>query len=193
MPMPTFDQVVRAAQMVAKMGSIPVREPEYARPSYWSKNLAETRTRPVPPTGGAWLDYITIQMGLGLAPQGYSAVVQYFITTGEDDPLTSGLRYRFTQAGIPLPVQEFDINNTIELGVDRFATLPWPAMVRRIYIEIQNDRQLVLQVQNNSGDDQLAFAGLFGYYFPNLGDLPRGAIERGGNVDRIRTGGDGIQ
>lgn len=176
--------------MVAKMGSIPFREPDYARPSYWAKNLSETRCRPIP-SGAGWIDYITIQMGQGFAPQGYSCVVQYFIATGLLDPATSTLRYRFTQAGIPLPVQEFDINNNIELGVERASAIPWPAMVRRVYLEIQNDRQLVLQVMNTSGAPQLAFAGLFGYYFPNLGDLPRGSIEShgGGGNDRARTGG----
>jgi hypothetical protein len=189
--MPSIPQVVAAAQMVAKMGSIPFREPEYARPSYASKNLSVTKTRPIPSAPGVWVDYITIQNGVGLSPQGYSAVIQYFTVTGENDPLTSTLRYRFKQSGSVLPTQEFDINNDIELGIDRAAALPWPAMVRRIYIELQNDRQLVLQVQNSSGVDQLAFAGLYGYYFPNLGDLPRGSLERGfsSGTDRARHDG----
>ncbi len=185
----TVEQTIKAAAMAARIASLPLREPAYSRPPFWAKAFNETKTRPVV-AGSGWLDYITIQLGQepGLAPVGYSLVVNQYIATGDVSPLVSGLVYRFIVRGMHLREQEFDITNTVERHVDHAAAKPWPAMQRRIYIHVGNQQRLVLQVNNQGGDETKAYASLAGYYYPNLLDLPRSSQETGsgGEEDSAR-------
>lgn len=180
----TVQQVVDGVALAAKNASLPLREPSYSRPPFWAKPLNETRTRPVA-AGSGWLDYITLQLGQtpGLAPVGYSLVIDRYIATGEASPITSGLLYRFLVRGTHLREQEFDITNDIERHVDHAAAVPWPAMQRRIYIHVGNQQRLVLQVNNTGGASTKAYASISGYYYPNLGDLPRSSQESGGGQE----------
>jgi len=184
----TISEATDAAKITMRSMSVPMREPSYSRPPYWALPLNETRTRPIPALSG-WLNYITIHMGQqpGLAPAGYSARVQYYIASGEVSPITSGLLYRFVYNGVLLRSEEFDITNDIERHIDHLAAMPFPAQPRRLDQHVRNDGRLVLQVNNTGGAIAMAFAALMGYYYPNLGDRDRGALERGsGNDDTVR-------
>lgn len=181
-------EAIEAAKIVMRTMSVPLREPSYARPPFWAYPLNENRTRPVP-AGSGWLDYITLHLGQepGLAPNGYSARVQYYIASGDESPITSGLLYRFLYNGQLVPEQEFDITNDIERHVDHAAAIPYPAMTRRLDFHIRNNGRFVLQVNNTGPSTVIALAALCGYYYPNLGDRDRGALERGsGNDDTLR-------
>ncbi len=184
----TVPEAIDAAALVARNISIPLREPSYSRPPYWGLPLNESRTRPIPAASG-WLDYIVLHLGKtpGQAPDGYSARVQYYIASGNESPITSGLLYRFVYNGQLLRSQEFDITNDIERHIDHLAAMPYPAQPRRIDLHLRNNSRLVLQVNNTGGSPTYAFASLMGYYYPNLGDLDRGALERGTrNDDTVR-------
>lgn len=183
----TVPEAISAAAIVARNISIPLREPSYSRPPYWALPLNITKTRPIPAASG-WLEYLVIHLGVtGLAPDGYSARVQYYIASGSVDPTTSGLRYRFRYNGALLPAQEFDITDGIERHIDHLAAAPYPAMPRRFDLHMRNNSRLVLEVNNTGGASTFAFAALMGYYYPNLGDLDRGAQERGTmNDDTLR-------
>lgn len=176
---PAAQQVIGAMATLAQMGSIPLREPVYNRPTFWSYPLNEMRARIVPPTT-AFVDFIVIQMGRGRAPVGYSAKFQYWVMTGLNDPATSGITFRFLVNGSPFDPATFGITSNIDQCVERVnAPNPWPAQPQRFNMLITNDRQIRLQVRNTSGINQRAFAALYGYYYPNLGDLTRGSLERG--------------
>ncbi len=180
----TSDDLLQAVADTARMMSIPIRDPRWVKPTWWDYPLNESRTRPVP-NSGVWLDYITIKLGVtpGFAPDGYSLRLMAFVGTTETDPLTNGVTYRFLRNGQHLAEQEFDITNDIEKHVMRYSGVPdpWPAFGRKMFIAVQNNGTLVLQVKNSGAGEVICPAALYGYYFPNLGDLPKGSLERGMN------------
>jgi hypothetical protein len=177
-PAITFRSVVHAAETAAKIASIPIRNPAWQDPTFWSYPLNETRTRPVPANSG-WLNYIVIDLRLqqGFAPEDYTIRLKGFVATGQVDPATSGLEYRFVRGGQMLPTQEFDITDNIERHLERSFPFPYPCFHRRLMLLVTNDSQIVLQVRNASGTPRLAFASLYGYYYPNLGGAGRGTQE----------------
>ncbi len=59
----------------------------------------------------------------------------------------------------------------------------WPAFGRKIIMITQNEGTLTLQVNNPGVVDRIAVAALYGYYYPNLGDVSRGGMETGGGPD----------
>jgi hypothetical protein len=189
----TADDLGHAIAETAKLISIPYRNPEWVKPSWWAWPLNVTRTRGIPPTAG-FVDYINIQLGqTDLAPVGYSIKVCAFVGTTENDPLVNGVTYRFLRNGVHLPAQEFNITNTIEKHLDRYTSaLPFPAFGRKLFLNVTNDGRLQLQVNNPSGLVQVGFCALYGYYYPNLGDLDRGGMEsaagRDGHEDGDRDG-----
>ena len=177
---PRAQQVGRALANVAKVASIPLREPVYGRPSFWSKPLLEMRARIVPPTT-AWTPYITLQGGIGNFPGGYGAVVQYWISTSVVDPATSGVSWRFLYNGTIMDANAFVLLPGVDLNVERSTAIPnpWPAQVRRIALSLMNYVILVLQFMNTSGINQRALGTLSGWYFPNLVKQDRGGLELG--------------
>lgn len=186
---PRAAQIGRALANVARSTSIPLREPVYGRPSYWSKPLLEMRARIVPPTT-VWTPYITLQGGIGNFPAGYAATVQYWISTSLVDPATSGVIWRFLYNGTLMDANSFVLLPGVDLNVERSATIPnpWPAQVRRIAMSLMNNDQFVLQFQNTSGINQRALGTLSGYYWPNLAKQDRGGLELGErNEDASRS------
>lgn len=187
---PTFDDMAQALAETARSMSVPLRPPLWVKPSWWSLPLLATKTRPVPAASG-WIDYITIQPNVGLAPQGYSMRLIGYVATGENDPLVTGMTYRFVRGAQRLPVQEFNITDTIERHVERYSGVPnpWPAWGRRIFLHAINDQRIVLQVNNPDAAPQIAIAALYGYFYPNLRDVGRGSLETGwaGNEESDRA------
>jgi len=178
--MPSENTIIEGALRAARIVSIPVRRPDWVDPSFWAYPLNQTKTRPVP-AASSWLDYLTVRPSRagGLAPEGYSAVIKGFVATSEADPAVSGIRYRFMLGGRLLPAQEFGITDAIDRHVQRNDTYPWPAFHRRTFIQVSNNQLLTLQVRNTSGAEAVAIAGLYGWFYPNLGTLGKGGQEDG--------------
>lgn len=188
----TSEELQQALADVARLMSIPTRSPRWVKQPWWAWPLNVTRTRPIP-AGSGWIDYIRIQLGqTDLAPTGYSLRLAAFTGTGENDPLVTGMTYRFIRNGQRLPAQEFDITNTIEKHLERYSgvTFPFPTWARKMFLIVPNDGLLQLQVNNPSGAEELAFASLYGYYYPNLGDQGKGSLEATavGHIDSDRIG-----
>jgi len=179
---PAEDQMVASVIVAARTMSIPIRNPAYIDPTWWSYPLNVTKTRPVPANSG-WLDYIDINSdnGGGLVPTGHVIRLKGYVASGQYAPTVSGLRYRFRKNGQFLPDQEFDITDTIERHLERNNPNqfphPFPCFHRRIVMTLNNDSRLTLQVNNTSGIVRLAFASLYGYYYPNLLGLSKGGQE----------------
>lgn len=172
--------VTDALLMVAQMGSIPLREESIGRPPFGAYTLAKTRTRIIP-AGQPWTDYVTIQMGLEEAPSGYAAKVTGFVASGLIDPAITGLQYRLMFNNYAqMPAQEFGIPNGEDLNVEHLSATPFPSQPRRIHLQVQNDQRLVLQVRNTGIADATALGALYGWFYPNLGDMPRDAQESTG-------------
>lgn len=175
---PTDAEVIEALRQYAELGSIPLREQSAQRPTFSSFNLTMTKTRIIPAASG-WLDYLVLQLGTGQAASGFGAMVQYFVATGELAPAVSGLQYRFIHNGALMPSQEFALDPLVDPNINHAAAAPFPAQKRRFNLELYNRDRLVLQVNNTGGADARAFAGLFGYYYPNQ-SMPRESQESGG-------------
>ena len=179
---PAEDQMVAAVVVAARKSSIPIRNPAYIDPSWWSYPLNVTKTRPIPANSG-WLNYLDINtnVGGGLVPTGHVIRLKGYVASGQYDPVVSGLRYRFLESGRHMPDQEFDITDSIERHLERNNPNqfphPFPCFHRRIVITLNNDSRLTLQVNNTSGTVRLAFASLYGYYYPNLLGLSKGGQE----------------
>lgn len=163
----------------ARLASIPIREQSTGRPTFWSPPLCPTKTRPIP-AGTDWIDYLVLASGIQFFPQGYGAIVNQFIVTGKDDPATSLLQFRFRQDTTIMPSQEFGLNATIDYGVDRASTIPWPAMTRRCHFVVMPQHSLALQVKNADVVAHIAICGLFGWFFPDLSAEGKGAFETTG-------------
>ena len=177
--MTTVPEFARAAAAVAQLGSIPLREPSPQRPPFWAKPVIATKTRPIA-AGTAWTDYLVLQGGRGFFPAGYGAVINRFVATGKDDPATSGLEYRFLVNGDLVREQEFDLTAGIDLNVDHAAAAPFPAQARRCYFLVVQYQMLQLQVRNTGVASTLAYAGLFGWYFPSSSGNIKEAFEAPG-------------
>jgi|GEM_PF-1777502 len=174
------DDLQEALKQTAQLMSVPLRSPRWVKPTWWDHPLTVTRTRPIPAASG-WLDLISITLGKStFAPDGYSLRLAGYVATGKNDPLTTGMTYRFIKNGSLLNAQEFDITNTIERHVLRYSGVaaPWPAFGRKMFLNVGNNGTLKLQVNNPSGASETAVAALYGYYYPNLGDLPGGSLEQ---------------
>lgn len=174
----TESQVIGALADFVRLGSVSIREQGVQRPTFASLNLTETRCRTIP-AGSGWVDYITIQMNEGKAAAGYAAFIEFYIASGKTDPATSGLQYRFMLNGALLPSQEFLPPAGVDINVNHLSATPFPAQPRRIAMVVDNDSRLVLQVNNTGGAITTAYAGLFGWYFPNQSQ-PREAQESTG-------------
>ncbi len=166
--------------MVAKMGSIPLREESANRPPFDAYTLTKTRTRIIP-AGQDWIDYVVIQLGNEEAPNGYAARITGFVASGLEDPATSGLEYRFIFNNYQhMTPQEFILTNGVDLNVNHLAAQPFPSQPRKVTMQLQNDQRMVLQVRNTGGADTVALGALYGWYYPNLGDMPLDAQESTG-------------
>jgi hypothetical protein len=172
--------VTGALTMVAQMGSIPLREEGIARPPFGAYTLTRTKTRIIP-AGQAWIDYVVIQMGEGEAPSGYAARIAGFVASGLLDPATTGIEYRFLINNYQqMSPQEFVLAAGVDLNVDHLAAQPFPSQPRKVMMQLQNDQRLALQVRNTGGVDAVALGAIYGWYYPNLGDMPRDAQESTG-------------
>lgn len=171
--------VVDALSMVAQMGSIPLREESASRPPFGAYTLTKTKTRTIP-AGQPWTDYVEVQMGDRDAPEGYAAIINFYVASGLVDPAISGLQYRFLMNSMPLAAQEFMIPVGVDPNVNHLAVTPFPSQPRRVHFQVQNDQRFVLQVRNTGVATATALGGLFGWFYPNLGDLPRDAMESTG-------------
>lgn len=193
MAVPTLPELLHAAARVAQLGSIPLREPSPQRPPFWARPIVATKTRPIA-AGAAWADYLVLRGGFDFFPSGYAASVTRFVATGKDNPATSGLEYRFLQSGDLVRSQEFDLTPGVDLNVDRDSTTPFPSQQRRCSFMITKGQVLQLQVRNTGGASTLAYAGLFGWYFPaSVGNL-REAFEATGFAqdDSVRNPAGGM-
>jgi hypothetical protein len=186
--LPTVEQLSDAMQNVLRVASLPIREPSPCRPTFWSIPITYTKTRPVPANSG-WLDYLPMSPGQGMFPSGYNAAINFVIATSLTNMATNGLQYRFLLEGDLLPAQYFNLSPGFDLNVERVgAPNPFPAQTRRVNIVVPNTNHLSLQVNNTSGAPVLAYAGLFGWFYPNLGSSEKEAFNASGFVqdDAVR-------
>jgi hypothetical protein len=178
--------VVGAIQTLIKQSSIPLREPSTARPTFWSTCLAQTRCRPIPANSG-WIDVNAISPGVGIFPEHYSAIINFFIATSQASMATSGLQYRFLREGDLLP--NVNLLPGVDYNVERIGTTnPFPSQPRKIFISVTSQQHLSLQVKNTSGAIQNSYSALFGWFYPDLGSTGAEAYEGSGfqHEDTVR-------
>lgn len=152
-------QLAQAALWAVQNLSIPVREPSYTEPDFWSIPLTITRARPVE-DNVLWQDF------LGVPSQDlHPKVVKSYVATSFNDDV---VRWRWIEGNGLLAPDSVDLNNAIERHIDRLETHPWPASFRPLNRRVGDSTQLKLQVLNTSGATQLCFAAVYGWYYPQL-------------------------
>lgn len=165
-----------ALQTVVRYAAIPTRPVSYVENSFWAIPINLTRCRPVP-GGGSWRDLIEVPVR-----QGYPRAVKLFVASGQTE---GTLEYRWLNRGLLVEPDAFQITNTVEKNIDRFAAFPYPVYNRPTTVWGRDVEQLVLQVRNLTGAQQLAFAAVYGWYYPQL-DTPEEIGSMEGITDQAR-------
>lgn len=161
--------IAQAALQATRLASIPVREPSYTKPSFWALPLTITRARGLEVMAGAWQDFLEIP-----SIQDHPKVVTHYVAT----PFVAGtVEYRFVIKGTLLDPSAVTLPPAVERHLDRFATHPFPTKKRPLYIRVGDTDSFVIQARNLTGVEQLAFAAVYGWYYPQLLNAARGGGE----------------
>lgn len=157
--MVTMVDFEQAALRVVQNVSIPVREPSYNAVPFWGAPLTITRARPIPALTN-WIDYLVIP------PQDlYPRVIKQYIATSQ---VPDQLEYRWLRTTGYVSPDTVDLPPNVERHLDRFLTHPYPCRWRPFMLRVGDSDRLVLQVRNPTAGQQLAFAAVFGWYYPSL-------------------------
>lgn len=175
------DQTVRdlseAFLEMIQFAPIPIRRPSFNKPSFWSRALNITRARPVE-DDPLWQDFLVVK-----AEDLHPRVIKRFVVTSQNEGAVS---WRFARNNT-LPDQDsFNINTVVEKNLDRFAANPYPCNWRDVYIRLEDDDIFRIQVLNTSGQKQLCFAGVQGWYYPQLRS-PSEISRSEGMTDQVRN------
>jgi len=166
-----------AATRVVRNTAIPVREPSYNWPTFWSAPLTITRARPLPVGGGLWQDFLVVPEE-DLFPR----VINSYIAT----PFTAEtVEFRWVYRDHLLEPQAIVLPATVSRHLRRQLAHPFPCLFRRFFVWAGDASQLKIQARNLTANQQLAFAAVFGWYYPSF-DSPE---ERGtgeGVTDAVR-------
>ena len=152
-----------ALKRIKDVGSIPLRENSWNEYPFWADPINLTKARPVV-ANSAWLNYIVLPRR-----SSYIGIVRNFVGTSQFQPSVSGVEFRFVKRGVIMPPSEYDITNDVEKNLDRNDTYPFPTHPRKTFIRVEDDEDLILQVRNTSGNTQVAFGALYGWYYDDLG------------------------
>lgn len=161
-------QLEQAFRYVGENVAVPIRRPSYHAPPFWSIGLTITQARPLPipaAAPGDWLDFLVIP-----DKDLHKKVVKAYVAASfNDSPV---VEFRWIRDGNLLYPREIALDPAVEHHLDRTAALPFPCTFRAFYIlgvagGIENtDRSLKLQARNLTVENQLAFAAVYGHYYP---------------------------
>jgi len=169
--------LAQAALWAVQNLSIPVREPSYVLPDFWAVPLTITRARPVP-SNASWQDFLSVPSE-DLHPK----VIRSYVATSFDADVVA---WRWIEKDHLFATDSVDLVSGIDRHIDRFETHPYPAKFRPLTRRVADSSQFTLQVLNTTGNDQLCFAAVYGWYYPQLqSSMERGATE--GVTDAVRS------
>ena len=154
----TLAQLESAAQTFIRNSTIPVRDPSYIRPDFWSEPLNVTRVRSVP-AAGTWVDFLEIPRKDSFPRIVYSYVFNSY-TTG-------ALEFRWIRGNRLVAPDSFSIETNVERHLDRLVTHPYPNSPRRTVIYLKSDERSVVQVRNTGANAQTGYGLVYGWYYPN--------------------------
>ncbi len=162
--------------------NLPIRRPSYTEPSFWSRPIFVTRSRPIP-ANTDWADYLVVT---GLKQ--YIAVVTHYAATSVGDFALSGLEFRYRLDGSILPLGAVDLTP----GIERNKTGPmvYPVIPRKLYQPVLETERLVLQVRNPTGIQRVAVGAMYGWYFDSIDSTMFSGAESG-IADAIYAGNTG--
>lgn len=167
----------RVLARAAKDLTFPVRPPSYIAPSFWTEPLTITRARPLDP-GAGWVDFLTVPN-----KDSHIKIVRSYIAT----PYLEGqVAFRWLRAQTLYDPDTLNLPANVERHINRIVANPYPARFRTTTFVSYANTEIVLQANNQSVDRQLAFAAVYGWYYPSLRD-PFEAGERQGVDDTTRS------
>ena len=151
---------VGALAIGAASGSIPVRRPKWVDPAFHSMPLIQTATRRINGYVPSWANAIDLP-----SRDGYVAVIESFAVASDVALQGNGVQFRFLQGG--------SLSKDIEILADAeycrdTSIVPWPCFKRPLKLIVPNGERFLLQVRNLSSNNRYYFAGLFGYYYPDM-------------------------
>lgn len=178
----TREQVYEAMQRVIDSVSVPVREPSYNDPSFWSEALTITRTRIIPGRSG-WLDYLTVT-----PKEGYPRVIKSYVATPYEQTagLPSLMEFRWVRRQTIEDTTQIILDPGVERHVDRYESEPWPAFFRKVRFYADDTSRFALQVRNRSRRAERAIAAVTGWYYPEL-QSPGEITSQQGVTDALRS------
>lgn len=169
--------LARVLARAAKNFSFPVRPPSYTQPSFWAEPITITRARPIDP-GLGWVDFLSVP-----DKDSYTKIIRSYVAA----PYTEGqVSFRWLRGNVLLDPDTIDIPANVERHINRLVVHPYPARFRPLTFPAFDRTQVVLQVNNTAQDIQLAFAAVYGWYYPDLRD-PFEADDLEGIDDAART------
>lgn len=153
------ERLKQIGQVAIQNLSWPTREPSYNKPPFWAVPLNITRARPLV-SGGGWVNAVSIPK-----LNSNKIIVKGYVATSEVEGAVSFRWVRNNQLFNP---NFLDLTPGIERHIERTLAHPFPCIWRGIFIQGLADDTIILQARNDSGSDQLTFAGVWGWYYPDL-------------------------
>lgn len=169
--------LARVLARAAKNFSFPVRPPSYSQPSFWSEPIVITRARPIDP-GLGWVDFLSVP-----DKESHTKIIRAYIASSYNEGQVS---FRWIRGNSLLDTDTVSIPANVERHINRLVAHPYPARFRSFTFPAFDRTQVVLQANNATNDIQLAFAAVYGWYYPDLRD-PYEADDLEGIDDAART------
>lgn len=136
-----------------------VREPSYNQPDFWSSALTITRARPLP-ANLPWTDFVEIPL-----QSSYARIIRSFVATSF---AAGAVEYRWVYTNGLLAPDSVTLPSNVERHLNRLAPHPYPCSFRDFVVRSSARGRLRLQVRNLTANQQLAFAAVYGWYYPDL-------------------------
>lgn len=157
----TPEAAVVGAVIASLQGSnLPIREPSWTAPSFWSRPLFKTVFLPVPANSG-WVSALTVS-----GQPGYIAMVSHFTATSVGDILVSGLQFRIRLDGSPLPASAVNIAPGVEIS--KAGPNEYPLVPRKLFQPVLQGQTLTIEVNNPTGLQRVALASFNGWFFDTV-------------------------
>jgi hypothetical protein len=154
--------------LTMRAGFVPVREPSWNEPPFYSYNLSQTRCRRIAANTG-WTEAQSLE---GRAQ--YVAFVNKFALASDVALDGSGMEFRLLLDG--QEPQHFDLPPG-EISRETSIT-NWPVFKRETHLIVPLFQTLSIQVRNQSASDRYYFTGLFGYYYPDVDASAYNSMDR---------------
>lgn len=171
---PSVAAAIGATALTLEHSALPLRRPSYNEPPFNSKPLVRTVTRRLNGYQPNWFSVISLE-----GQTSYVGVVRQYAVATDVAMKGSGVQFRvlFNDS----IVENFQLPTDAEICRDP-SVLPWPVFKIPTFKVVPLGQRFELQVRNMGANNRYYFAGLFGYFYPDVDPTSYT------NLDRNRRG-----